>query len=262
MANESKTSNLFRNLLRKANYFDDKPIIVEEQQSDNAKISKLLTSASKRGMGKGFPDFIIYSSRHSEVIIVVECKADINKHESNTLDNYADRATDGALLYASFLSKEYDVLAIAVSGESENKCRITHYLQLKGEKKSHQLFSDKIMPFDDYYEGINQSNYKFNQDYSKLVIYTKTLNEQLHAKKIKESQRALLISGILIALKDKSFEEGYKKHKTIKQLIGTLYVAIVGQLTESDIPTKRIDALAQAFTFIKTNPTLGDPRRP
>jgi len=259
MANESKTLNLFRNLLRKSKYFDDKTIIVEEQQSDNTKISKLLKNASKRGMGKGFPDFIIYTSKYSDLIIVVEGKADINKHESSTLDNYAEYAVDGVLLYASFLSKEYDVLAIAISGESEDKCRITHYLHLKDEKKSYQLFSDKILPLDDYYEGINQSNYKFNQDYSKLVVYTKTLNEQLHAKKIKESQRALLISGILIALKDKSFEDGYKKHKTVKQLIDNLYVAITGQLTETDIPRKRIDALTQAFSFIKTNPTLSDP---
>lgn len=258
MANESKTTRLFRSFLQGSGYYDKKEIIIEEQQSDNAKIAKLLKNASKRGMGKGFPDFIIYSSKYSEFVIVVECKADINKHESNMLDNYKDYAVDGAFLYASFLSKEYDVLSIAISGESEEKHRVSHFLQLKGEKQGHRIFSDKIMSLEDYYEGINQSNYKFNQDYSKLVIYTKTLNEHLHAKKIKESQRALLISGILIALKDKSFEEGFKKHRTIKQLINTLYVAIIGQLTESDIPAKRIDALTQAFTFIKTNPTLND----
>jgi type I restriction enzyme M protein len=46
---------------------------------------------------------------------------------------------------------------------------------------------------------------KFNQDYLKLLEYTKELNDLLHTKKIKEAQRSLLISGILIALQNTSF---------------------------------------------------------
>ena len=59
MQNEAKTMNLFRDLLRKKGYYDDKDIIVEEQSSDNKKIQKLLKNASKSGLGKGSPDFII-----------------------------------------------------------------------------------------------------------------------------------------------------------------------------------------------------------
>ena len=36
MANEAKTSIIFRELLRKAKYYDDADTIVEEQKSDNA----------------------------------------------------------------------------------------------------------------------------------------------------------------------------------------------------------------------------------
>lgn len=111
MANEAKTSIIFRELLREAKYYDDVDTIVEEQKSDNAKIDKLMKNASKRGNRNGFPDFIIYSKKYPELIIVVEAKADINRHISDTMDNYADYAVDGALLYSSFLSKEFDVLA-------------------------------------------------------------------------------------------------------------------------------------------------------
>ncbi len=260
MANEAKTSIIFRELLRAANYYDDNDVLIEEQKSDNAKIDKLLKNASKRGNKKGYPDFILYSKKYPELIIVVEAKANTNKHVSETMDSYADYAVDGALLYASFLAKEFDVLAIGISGEEKDKLRISHYLHLKEEKVAYPIFDDKILTIDEYFEGIQQSNHKFNQDYTKLIAYTKTLNETLHAKKIKESQRALLISGILIALKDNAFKVGYKKHEKVEQIVKSLYTAIDGQLSTGDIPQRRIDVLTQAFTFIKTNPTLTDKK--
>ena len=112
MANEAKTMNLFRELLRQRGYYDDPTICVEEQASDNKKVQKLLKCASKSGLGKGYPDFIITSSKYPNLIIVVECKAEISRQKSATVDNFKDYAVDGALLYASFLAKEYDVIAI------------------------------------------------------------------------------------------------------------------------------------------------------
>ena len=260
MANEAKTSIIFRDMLRNKGYYNSDDIIVEEQKSDNAKIDKLLKNASKKGNKNGFPDFIIYSKKYPELLIVVEAKADINKHESSTRDNYSEYAVDGALLYSSFLSKEFDVLAIEVSGEERHNFQISHFIQLKDDKKAYSLFSDKILSIDEYFDGINKSNYKFNQDYAKLIAYTKTLNETLHSKKIKESQRALLISGILIALKDRAFKDGYKKHENVTQLVKALYTAIDGQLSTGEIPQKKIDVLTQAFAFVKTNPALTDSK--
>ena len=243
MANEAKTMELFRSFLREQGYYDDSDIVIEEQVSDNAKIDKLLKNASKRGNNNGRPDFIIYSKQYPDLLIVVEAKADIRYHESDTKDCYADYAVDGALLYASFLSKEFDVIAIGISGETKNDYCLSHYLQLKEEKKSHKLFDDTILTIKEYFDGINESDYKFNQDYSKLIAYTKTLNETLHSKKIKESQRALLISGILIALKNRAFKDGYKKHDTVKQLVTQLYTAIEGQLSNSSISQNKIEVL-------------------
>lgn len=260
MANEAKTSIIFRELLRTANYYNDVDVIIEEQKSDNAKIDKLLKNASKRGNKNGYPDFILYSKKYPELIIVVEAKADTNKHVSATMDHYAAYAVDGALLYASFLAKEFDVLAIGISGEKRSQMRISHYLHLKEEKAAYPVLDDKILSIDEYFEWIQHSNYKFNQDYGKLIAYTKTLNETLHAKKIKEAQRALLISGILIALKDNAFKASYKKHEKVEQLVKSLYAAIDGQLSTDDIPQRKADALTHAFAFIKTNPTLTDKK--
>ena len=65
-------------------------------------------------------------------LIVIECKSDISKHESQNKDKYREYAVDGVLLYSSYLSKEFNVLAIAVSGQNEKELKISQFLQLKG----------------------------------------------------------------------------------------------------------------------------------
>src|ERR1700728_2850575 len=104
-------------------YAHDRGIVVEKQHSDTARINKLLEHASKSGSGAGKPEFIIHSQGVSDFIIIIECKASSTRHESDTRTKYCDYAVDGVLLYASFLSKEFDVLAIAVSGQKESDFR-------------------------------------------------------------------------------------------------------------------------------------------
>lgn len=260
MANEAKTSQLFRKLLKENGYYDDKDIIVEEQQTDNKKLAKLLQNASKSGAGKGFPDFIITCGRYPNLVILVECKADTKYHESETLDSYREYAIDGALLYASFVSKEYDVIAIGFSGEKVSLTRLSHYIQLNGEKDYHQLFNEgELLDMDSYHHGLMQSTYKFNQDFNKLIDYTKEVNEELQGKKIKERLRALLISGILIALKNERFKAEYKNYLTTAELVNNMYAAICSELNRSDVPERNKESLVKGYEFITTNPSINNP---
>lgn len=260
MANEAKTSQLFRKLLREKGYYDDKDVIVEEQQTENKKLAKLLQNASKSGAGKGFPDFIISCGRYPDLVVVVECKADTKYHESSTLDSFREYAIDGALLYASFLSKEYDVIAVGFSGEKESLTRLSHYIQLNGEKDSHQLFNDgELLDMDSYHHGLMQSTYKFNQDFNKLIDYTKEVNEELQGKKIKERLRALLISGILIALKNERFKAEYRNYQTTSELVNNMYAAICAELRRSDVPERNKESLVKGYEFITTNPSINNP---
>ena len=55
---------------------------------------------------------------------LLNAKPSPTKHESSTKTKYAEYAVDGVLLYASFLAKEFDVLAIAVSGQDESSFRL------------------------------------------------------------------------------------------------------------------------------------------
>ena len=260
MANEAKTSQLFRKLLKEKGYYDDKDVIVEEQQTAGKKLAKLLQNASKSGAGKGFPDFIITCGRYPNLVIVVECKADTRKHESETLDSFRDYAIDGALLYASFLAKEYDVIAIGFSGEKESDTRLSHFLQLNEEREVHRYFQDDVLlALDDYYHGLMESNYKFNQDFGKLIDYTKEVNEELHDKKIKERLRGLLISGILIALKNDRFKAEYKNYRTTQDLVTNLYNSIKAELQGSDVPEENKEKLIRGYDFILTSSSINDP---
>jgi len=255
--NEKKTENLVRNQFRALGYYDNSEIVIEEQKSDNSLIDNLLKKASKKGAGAGYPEFIIYSKEKSDFLIVIECKADIRKHESAHQDKFADYAVDGALWYASHLSKEFDVLAIGVSGEKKQNLKISHFLVLKNTKKNEGIFSnDSFLSFEDYYKGYIESPLKFQQDYLEMLRYSQDLNETLHAKKIKESQKSLLISGILIALQNEAFVTSYKKYKTASRLSESILQTIVNELTDASIDNTKVANMRQAYSFITTHSTL------
>ena len=249
--NERKTEAIVRR------HFDKfSNIIIEEQKSDNPKIDKLLRNASKKGNGAGYPEFIISYKDNLDFLIVVECKPDITKHESKTRDKYNSHAVDGALLYASFLAKEYDVLAVAVSGENTNELKTSHFLLLKGTSNPVELFSNKLLAPDVYLTGYIHNPEKQRQDYDALLTFSKDLNEYLHAKKVTESNRSLLISGVLIALGNKAFYISYKQHKNPKDLANNLVEYIVAELKNANLKQDKLDNLKTAYSFIKTHTSL------
>ena len=250
--NERKTESLTRQHFIK--FLDT--IDIEEQRSDNPKIDKLLKSASKKGGGKGYPEFIISYKTNPDLLIVIECKASVTKHESKDHDKYAEFAVDGALLYASYLSKGFDVLAIAVSGETKQSLKVSHFLHLKDEKKAIQIFGDKFLSIDDYLNGYLKSPEKFRQDYNSLLDFTKQLNEKLHAYKILESQRSLLISSILIALENTAFKRSYASHKKAENIAVSLIQTVSAELEGANITGKKLENLNTQFSFIKTDTSL------
>lgn len=260
MRNERKTESIVREALRANGYFDNGDLRVEEQRSDDPRIHKLLKNASKAGQGVGLPEFIISSGTNTEFLIVVECKADVAKHESASGDKYAEFAVDGALLYASHLSKHFDVLAIAVSGETKRECKISHHLVLRGSVRIDGIFGRDILPYSDYYSGYISHPKKFNQDYERLLAYTRELNEILHAKKVKESQRSLLISGILIGLQNSAFEASFRRFTTAKKLATYLVNTVIDELSDAQLPQGKLESLRQGFGFIKTHSTLSNDK--
>ena len=252
MANERKTESIVRTHFEKFGEI----LHIEEQASDNLKIAKLLKTASKKGNGQGKPEFLITFKTNSDLLIVIECKADIVKHESANHNKFADYAVDGVLLYASHLCKDFDVLAIAVSGETTQSLKISHFLQLKNERKAVPIFSDKLLTAQNYLDGYIGSPEKVRQDYDSLLTFTKTLNEQLHSNKVLESQRSLLISCILIALENPAFKASYSSHRTAKDLAKNLVDTVANELDSANIGDAKLNNLKNQFSFIQTDMSL------
>lgn len=250
--NERKTENIVRTHFE---LFKDL-VHIEEQSSDIPKINKLLQTASKKGTAHGRPEFIITFKNNQDLLILIECKASATKHESKNRDKYSEFAVDGVLLYASYLAKDFDVLAIAVSGETKQSLNISHFLHLRNERKAVEIFSNKLLPVQDYLDGYLKSPEKFRQDYNILLDFTKKLNENLHTQKILESQRSLLISCILIALEDEAFRASYKKKTTPKSLADFLTKTVSEKLEEANIYGKKLENLNIQFSFIKTDTSL------
>ena len=110
-------------------------------------------------------------------------------------------------------------------------------------------------------EGAPNGKSRFNQDYLKLLQYTKDLNELLHSKKIKEAQRSLLISGILIALQNIAFKSSFSAHKKPEQLAKHLLATIVDEFTNANLPADKVNNLKQAYSFMVIRLVLKDKWR-
>ncbi|MBN1392209.1 MAG: N-6 DNA methylase [Sedimentisphaerales bacterium] len=251
MANERKTENIARKHFAKF----ETECLIEEQKSENPKINKLLKNASKKGGGAGYPEFIISIKNHPSFLIVIECKAETSKHESSTRDKYADYAVDGVLLYSSFLSKEFDVLSIAVSGQNKEELKISHFLQLVSEHTAKEIFGDQFLDIESYLSGYLKTPQKINQDYNKLLEFSKVLNEELHTHKIAEARRCLLISGILISLENKAFKKAYEDYEP-EDLAEYLVNTVSNELKKSNIQGKKLDNLKLQYSLITTETSL------
>jgi hypothetical protein len=128
MPNERTTEEIVRRHLQKHGLAGQ---IVEEQSSDDPKIQKALSKASKStGGGVGKPEFIVRLKDSPDFLIVFECKADPTKHISAKKDKPQAYAVDGVLLYCAHLSKSFDVIGVAISGTNSTAIRISPLLAI------------------------------------------------------------------------------------------------------------------------------------
>lgn len=81
--NERKTESIVRTHFELFNNM----LHIEEQSLDIPKINKLLQTASKKESAYGRPEFIITFKNNQDLLILIECKASISKHESKNRDN-------------------------------------------------------------------------------------------------------------------------------------------------------------------------------
>jgi hypothetical protein len=207
--NERLTEEIVRDHFKADPLFSQ--ALLEEQKSKNPRIEKLLQAASKSGPGRGRPEFIVTFPSMADFLIVIECKADPARHESATKDRYDAFAVDGALLYASYLSRDFDVLAIAASGQSAESIKISHFYQAKGTTSAEARSEDRrLLSLQSYLAAYKSAAAAAHVEGLKVTEKAVEYNESLNEYSIPETERATFVSAILVALQDEAFRRSYR----------------------------------------------------
>ena len=261
--NERNTEDLVRDHFKNDPLF--KILKFEEQKTIVPKAKKCLSTASKNLTGKpGYPEFIITIPAFPDDIIVVECKADAKFHESKKKDSVSTYAVDGVLHYASFLSSEYNVFSIAVSGDEERELKISSFYLKKGEA-THEERDDELLDVYSYiaiFKGELQARTIENELITRTAI---DLNKELNDYSIVEYERCTLISAILLALQDEGFRASYRasaKTKTLEPRPNRVAKGIVdgikAVLLDNNIDANRVATMVSEYEKIKNSSIAKD----
>ena len=268
---EAKTDLWVYNLLRDAN------IELEPQGSSIVEINNALKTASKNGTKKvGFPEYV---GVVKDFLIVIEDKADLGKHVkldekgliSSKQSDIKNFALNGALFYGQHLAKNTSykkILAFGISG-NERKHKIspiyiddTEYYRELPEVESFISFNENNIQ--EYYirEILNETT-DIEKETSEILKDACILHEDLrNYGNLKDIDKPLIVSGILLALRESEF-----KNFSINDLTGDkvktdgqkIYDAICSNLTRSRVsPDVKKDKILSQFAIIKDTKILNE----
>ncbi len=260
-----------RDLLKEAG------IELDPQGSSIVEINEALKSASKSKTGNvGFPEFV---GVVKNFILVIENKADLSKHvklnDKNLISTEAkdikDYAVNGALFYGQHLAKNTTykkVIAFGISG-NEKKHKIspifideTEFYRELNEVESFITFTERNI--DEYYiREILKEKTNEDKELSEILKDAASLHEDLrNYGNLKDIDKPLIVSGILLALRENEF-----KNFSIDDLTGDdintdgekIYKAIESNLKRSQVaPEVKRDKILSQFSLIKDTQILNE----
>ncbi len=214
-----------------------------------------LSDYSLGGKGKAKPEYIITFDDAPGKIIVVECKSSVKKHCSQKLDKPSGFAVDGVLYYAKFLKQEYDVIAIAVSGTTEDSRKVDTFYWQKGQEEYSILKKarDIILEPQNYIELIKGNRLRKEYSLDGIRNIAIEMHNSLREIKVTEAHKPIFIAGILIALNDEDFSKSYSSLTSYKQVMQNIQNAIENVLKLSDIRNSRVSYIQQVFSTLQDN---------
>lgn len=246
-----------------------------QEGSDVKELNEALSAASKKKTGKvGYPD---YTAVVGDFVIVIEDKADLSKHIKLTATGVIDTETkairdyavNGAIFYAMHIAQHSSfmkVFAIGVSGDGKHHKITPYYVDDRGEYKAlpnvESFTSFTMENIDEYYThnvlgertDVEKTTEQILKDAAELHEYLRTYGS------LKDQDKPLVVSGILLALDDKLFhiEDLHGKDGSNEPTDGDLiYAAIQRRLKASNVgPDAKRDKLMSEFAIIKTSERL------
>lgn len=262
-----------------AKQLDEYRISFDAQGSNVKEIDEALKTASKRGTGKaGYPEYVAVIN---DFVLVIEDKADINRHVSLT-DNgviatdtksVTDYAVNGAYFYGKHIAQNSSfkkVFALGVSGDEKHHVITPLWVD---DREGYKRLSDieSFVSFSsqnigEYYTryvlkeatDVEKTTEQILKDAAQLHEYLRTYGT------LKDQDKPLVVAGILLAL-DEIEPGGFSIDSlTGDQLAGNcdgdkLMNAIKTRLTRSNVgPDAKKDKLLSEFTILQKSFRLNE----
>ena len=268
---EIKTDLWVYELLKQAN------LSLDAQGSDIKEIDEALKTASKKGTGNvGFPEYV---GVVKDYLLVIEDKADLNKHiklddkgcisnEVNAITNYA---VNGALFYAKHLAKNTSykkIFAFGISGD-ERKHKIspiyvdeTEFYRELSDVQSFISFNEHNI--DEYYiREVLKEDTDTEKETAEILKDASILHEDLrNYGNLLDTEKPLIVSGIMLALREteyKNFSISNLTGDSIKTDGQIIYDAIDANLRRANVsPAVKKDKILGQFAFIKDTVKLNE----
>ena len=253
MANERITEDLVRSHFKDDALFTS--IKWEEQRSSSKRIQDLLKGESKgKGKGNGYPEFILFFPTDSRYIIVVECKAKVSDHCSPTFNEPVKYAVDGVLHYAKALSADFNVIAIAVSGQNNTELKVSHFYWKKNADNFKPVSDTKLLAIDDYMQ-VFDDQFFISDFYTRDIAFkAQYLNKSFNNYTIPEYKRCTMISAMLLALIDSGFQSGFESEPTANSLGQAMLSAINAVFESEEDMVRNKTVLMREFESILNEP--------
>ncbi len=251
MARLEKTTDLIVfNMLRVKGFvdgnFDDlrEGVKTWAKKSSHTEINEILKKASKKQTGKiGFPEYIILDEKNN-IVLIIENKKSVTKHLYPEIDKNVDTyAVNGALWYAKFLKESFDVIAIAISGNSIGNLKIDTYAWRKMYETFTNLNIHELLEIAKYRDILLQSK-KSQVNKNSLSKLTEKANEiNVFLRDyigVIEHERLYLLGSILFALEDPIFKMAYAQINNDNDLSEFVFQTVERKIKGSQLDQKDI----------------------
>ena len=210
--------------------------------------------SKKKSSNDGYPDFF---KELEDFIIVVEAKSVKQEDAINEVKHY---------MLENNITK--DIIGIAVSGQKKDDLKVDYYIKYDDSNKCNELLlNSKLLSIKNIEKIYWKAKYGESISTEKLTKILKELNKTFHnGNKVRDTDRSLFFSGIMIALKDNTFRKTYKNIEapseeeisTVKKTIleahnlnNAIIEAITRQLSNKINNLSKEYSWKDKFSFIK-----------